>query len=113
MAATSHHDFQMVLFPPLMLAFFLGGVGPVAALLGLVTTPNIGWLFLLTGTAYFLTYEWLHFAYHQPASSWIGRNRIVVRLRRQHLVHHDPHRMTRVNFNVTFPIGDRLFDTQG
>lgn len=111
MAAESPRDFQMVLFPPLMLAFFLGGVAPLAALLGWLATPNVGWLFVATGVGYFLTYEWLHWAYHQPAESWVGRLGVVARLRRHHLVHHDPRQMTRVNFNITFPIGDRLFGT--
>ncbi len=111
MAAESPRDFQMVLFPPLMLVFFLGGVGPLAAVLGVLITPNAGWLFVATGVSYFLTYEWLHFSYHLPAQSWIGRRALVAWLRRHHLAHHDPARMTRVNFNITFPIGDALFGT--
>ena len=111
MESESSRDFQMVLFPPLMLALLLGIVGPIAALLGLLATPNVGWLFVATAVGYFLTYEWLHWAYHQPPTTRIGRLRVVRRLRRHHLVHHDPHRMTKVNFNITFPIGDRLFGT--
>jgi len=112
MAADSPRDFKMVLFPPIMFVFFLGAIAtPIGLVLGLVGTPNLGWLFAATGVGYFLTYEWLHFAYHQPESSWIGRNPLVRRLRRNHQRHHDPARMTRVNFNVTFPIADRLFGT--
>ena len=33
------------------------------------------------------------------------------RLRRLHTVHHDVSRMTRCNFNITFPICDRLYGT--
>lgn len=111
MEAESPRDFQMVLFPPLMLVFFLGAVGPIAALLAAVSTANLGWLFVATGVGYFLTYEWLHWAYHQPASSWIGRRAPIARLRRHHEAHHDPRQMTRVNFNINFPIGDWLFRT--
>ena len=111
MDAESPRDFQMVLFPPIMLGFFLGAVGPIGALLGWLTTANVGWLFVATGVGYFLTYEWLHWAYHQPASTWVGRRALVVRLRRHHLVHHDPHLMTTKHFNITFPIGDSLFGT--
>jgi hypothetical protein len=111
MAAGSHRDFQMVLFPPLMLAFFLGGVAPLGVLLGHLIAPNVGWLFVATGVGYFLTYEWLHFAYHQPEGSWIGRRWLVARLRRHHTAHHDLQRMTSVNFNITFPIADLLFGT--
>jgi hypothetical protein len=86
-------------------------LGQLAALPVFFLIANLGWLFAATGVGYFLTYEWLHFAYHQPEASWIGRNPIVARLRRHHAVHHDPHRMRRVNFNITFPIADWLFGT--
>ena len=53
MAAESPDDFQMVLFPPVMLLFFLGGLAaPIGLLLGVLGTPNLGWLFAATGVAY-------------------------------------------------------------
>lgn len=112
MAADSHHDFQMVLFPPIMLVFFLGGLAmPLGLLVAVLTTANLGWLFALTAISYFLLYEWLHWSYHQPDDSWIGRRAIIRVLRRHHTRHHDLKKMTRVNFNITFPIADRLFGT--
>jgi len=112
MAAESPRDFQMVLFPPAMLVFFLGGLAlPIGVALGLVATPNLGWLFAATAVGYFLTYEWLHWSYHLPETSWVGRLALVRLLRRHHTIHHDLRRMTRVNFNITFPIADRLFGT--
>ena len=111
MAADSPRDFQMVLFPPIMLLFFLGLLAAPLGLLCSLITPNLGWLFVATAVGYFLLYEWLHFAYHQPAGSAIGRLALVERLRRHHMIHHDPARMTSVNFNITFPIADRLFGT--
>jgi len=112
MAADSPRDFQMVLFPPVMLLFFLGGLAaPIGLLLGTLATPNLGWLFAATGVSYFLTYEWLHWSYHQPETSAIGRLALVRVLRRHHTIHHDLSRMTRVNFNITFPIADAVFGT--
>lgn len=112
MAAESARDFQMVLFPPVMLGFFLGGIAaPVGALLAWLGGANLGWLFVATAVAYFLTYEWLHWSYHQPDASWIGRRALVRRLRHHHTLHHDPARMTTANFNITFPIADALFGT--
>ena len=111
MEAESPRDYQMILFPPLMLGLLLAIVGPLGAAIGFLTTPNLGWLFVATGVGYFLTYEWLHLAYHQPAGSWLGRRGLIQRLRRHHTVHHDPAQMTRANFNITFPIGDRVFRT--
>ena len=112
MAADSPRDFQMVLFPPVMLLFFLGGLAaPIGLLLGLITR-NLGWLFAATAVAYFLTYEWLHWSYHQRVDSRIGRLWLVRVLRRHHTLHHDLRRMTHANFNITFPIADALFRTR-
>jgi hypothetical protein len=111
MESESHRDFQMVLFPPVMLAFFLGGVAPLGYALAKVTTANIGYLFVATGFSYFLLYEWMHWAYHQPLATRIGGSRLIARLRRHHLIHHDIEQMTSVNFNITFPIGDWIFGT--
>ncbi len=113
MAAETPADFQMVLFPPIMLVFFLGAMAtPIALVLAWLGSPNLAWLFVATAVSYFLTYEWLHFSYHQPEASWIGRNPLVRVLRRHHAIHHDPARMTSVNFNITFPIADRIFGTR-
>ncbi len=112
MAAESHRDFQMVLFPPVMLIFFLGMLAfPIGALLHELISPNVGWLFGATAMSYFLTYEWLHFAYHLPPDGWVGRRRLVQVLRRHHTLHHDQRRMTHTNFNITFPIADWIFGT--
>jgi hypothetical protein len=112
MAADSPRDFQMVLFPPVMLIFFLGGLAtPIGALLHVAISPDVGWLFAATAVGYFLTYEWLHFAYHLPEDGWIGRRALIRRLRRHHAAHHDPSLMTRHNFNITFPIADWVFGT--
>jgi hypothetical protein len=112
MACESHKDFQMVLFPPVMLFFFLGVLAlPIGALLYLTIAPNVGWLWAATVMSYFLTYEWLHFAYHLPHDSWVGRRALVRWLRRHHQAHHDPRLMTRTNFNITFPIADYVFGT--
>lgn len=112
MEAESPRDFQMVLFPPLLLVFFLGAIAPIGVLVGMLATANLGWLFVATSVGYFLSYEWLHWSYHQPAGSWVGRRALVRRMRQHHLVHHDPQQMTRVNFNVNFPIADLLFGTK-
>lgn len=112
MAAESPRDFQMVLFPPVMLVFFLGALAfPIGALLHWLVSPNVGWLFGATAVTYFLTYEWLHFAYHLPADGWVGRRRLVQVLRRHHTLHHDQRRMAHTNFNITFPVADWLFGT--
>ena len=112
MAFDSSRDFKAVLFPPLMIVFFIGGFGlPLWILLYFLASANAAWLALATAVAYFLNYEWLHFAYHCDPQSRIGRLPGLATLRRLHLNHHDPRLMARYNFNITYPVGDWLFRT--
>jgi hypothetical protein len=113
MACDSPRDFKIMLFPPVMLLFFIGGMAvPIAALLGLLVSPNAGWLFATVAVAYFLTYEWLHLVYHLPADALPSRLPLVATLRKHHQVHHDPSLMADWNFNITFPIADRILGTR-
>ncbi len=113
MAYEGSRDFKMVLFPPVLLGFFLGAIAaPIGALLFVLATPNIAWLYVATAMGYFLTYEWLHFAYHLPTSSPLARLPGLAFLRRHHTLHHDPAQMGKANFNITFPVADLLFGTR-
>lgn len=112
MDALDHRDFGIVLFPPVMIVFFFGLFSvPIALLLGHFVTTNVGYLFLATGMAYFLNYEWFHFAYHMPEGSWLRRLPFMATFRRLHAAHHDPRMMSQFNFNITWPIGDFVFGT--
>jgi hypothetical protein len=112
MACDSSRDFKIVLFPPVMLFFFVGVLAtPIGLLFTLVVSANAGYLFAMVAVGYFLLYEWLHFSYHQPEASFVGRMPLMAALRRHHQTHHDPALMARWNFNITFPIGDWLFRT--
>jgi hypothetical protein len=113
MSYESARDLKMVLFPPVMLLFFLGLVGaPVAALLFVVASRNVAFLYVATAMGYFLTYEWLHLCHHLPARGPLARVRVLRWLRAHHQAHHDPARMSAGNFNITFPICDWLFGTR-
>ncbi|HZU83718.1 MAG TPA: sterol desaturase family protein [Polyangiaceae bacterium] len=108
----STRDFKMVLFPAVMLVFFLGAIAtPIALALFWCVSESVGWLFVSLAAGYFLTYEWLHFAYHLRPDSWVGRLPLLARLRAHHTRHHDPALMGRYNFNITFPICDWIFGT--
>jgi hypothetical protein len=114
MSLESSRDLKMVLFPPVMLVFFLGGVAtPSFLLLAFVASPNVAWIFVATAVSYFLTYEWLHASYHLRPDGKVARIPGLRYLRRHHTTHHDPRQMTAVNFNITFPIGDLVFGTLG
>ena len=108
----SSRDYKAVLFPPILLVFFVGGFAiPVGALLYWLISPNVCFLFVLTAVLYFLNYELLHFAYHADPASWIGRLPFMSRLRQHHIAHHNRQLMTRYNFNITYPICDVFFGT--
>jgi hypothetical protein len=64
-----------------------------------------------TMSVYYVTYEWLHLAYHTPRQSILGRLPFISILRRHHQIHHTPVLMRRYNFNVTFPFWDIILGT--
>ena len=112
MAADSPRDYYMVLFPPILIVFFFGLFAlPIGAAIAWLVSANVARLFVATAVGYYITYEWLHFAYHQPADGWIGRLPFMARLRAHHTLHHDHALMQKCNFNITFPICDALFGT--
>jgi hypothetical protein len=105
-------DLRAVLFPPILMTFFITAFAlPAWLLLAWAASPNVAWLFVATSLGYFLNYEFLHMAYHLPASHPIARWPLVGRLKGLHQAHHDPRLMARYNFNITYPICDVLFGT--
>jgi hypothetical protein len=105
-------DLRAVLFPPILMTFFIAAFAlPAWALLATVATPNVAWLFVATSLGYFLNYEFLHLAYHLPPGHPISRLPLIGRLKSLHQTHHDPRVMAHCNFNITYPIGDLFFGT--
>lgn len=88
---------------------------PVMLLAGLTRGPGLAGVFLLGAVFYFLGYETLHALYHLPDATLnrlgVGRLRTFRRLQAHHRHHHILRRMAFVNFNVTFPLMDRLLGT--
>lgn len=105
-------DFKAVLFPPLLVTFFL-----VAFFLPLATAAyalfgsNVALLMTATGMAYFLNYELLHFAYHMPAGHWVHKLPYFEKLKALHTAHHNLELMSHHNFNITYPIADWVMGT--
>jgi len=105
-------DYRAVLFPPILLVFFFGFFAvPVGAILYFSISANVCFLFVVTAILYYLNYELFHFSYHVDPQSWLGRLPLIRRLRSNHIRHHDKALMTRYNFNITYPIFDRVFGT--
>ena len=105
-------DYIAVLFPIPLILFFFGLIGvPSWFLISWLFTANIAWLFVITSVAYFINYEWLHFAYHCADDAWINKVPGFKRLKKLHTHHHNQKLMAHYNFNITYPICDKLFGT--
>jgi hypothetical protein len=111
MAMRATEEFRLVLIPFYgILAIFLSAL-PITAALWFFVSHNVALLWVASTMGYVVAYEWLHLAYHLPASNPIGRNPLIGWLRRHHAVHHTPELMQRWNFNVTVPLADWLLGT--
>jgi hypothetical protein len=111
MAMRSPRELWLVLMPAYAVVLVALVNAPLTYLLSTLFSPNVGFLYLATAMMFFLSYEWLHFAYHLPPTTFIGRRRLIATLREQHRRHHDPRLMKRWNFNVTVPVFDWLYRT--
>lgn len=111
MAMRSSRELQLILMPAYAVLLVALLNAPVAYLASRLLAPNVGYIYLVTAMGFFLTYEWLHLAYHLPPSHPIGRLRLVARLREHHRRHHDPRLMKSWNFNVTVPVFDWIHRT--
>lgn len=111
MALSNYRELYLILMPVYAILLVFGLLVPPFMLLFWLWSTNVAWLMLGTAMAYFLAYEWLHCCYHLPANHWLGRNRLIVYLRKLHASHHHPAHMKHWNFNVTVPVFDRLLGT--
>jgi hypothetical protein len=106
MAMRERREWWLVLMPAYAVVLVALLSAPIAAGAGALFGANTGCLYLVASMFFFLSYEWLHLAYHLPRESLIGRNALIARLREHHRRHHDPRLMKRWNFNVTVPVFD-------
>ena len=111
MAMRSSKEFRLVLIPAYGIVAIFVTTLPITAALWTFVSHNVAALWVACSMGYVVSYEWLHLAYHLPASNPISRNRVITWLRQQHAVHHTPELMQRWNFNVTVPFGDWLLRT--
>ena len=111
MRFADHRDYRVTFFPPYALATFTLLSIPGAIVLGLIVSPNVGWLFIATTTSIYMIYEFMHFCCHVE-ENWFVRNVPFINTnRRHHTAHHDQSLMMERNMNLTFPIMDWLFGT--
>ena len=111
MPMRSSRELQLILMPAYAVLLIALVNAPLAYLASRFVAPNVGYIYLVTSMGFFLTYEWLHLAYHLPPSHPVGRVRLIARLREHHRRHHEPRLMRAWNFNVTVPAFDWLHGT--
>ena len=104
-------ELQLILMPAYAVLLIALINAPLAYLASRFVAPNVGYIYLVTSMGFFLTYEWMHLAYHLPPSHPVGRIPLVARLREHHRRHHDPRLMRAWNFNVTVPVFDVVHGT--
>jgi Fatty acid hydroxylase superfamily len=104
-------ELWLILMPAYAIVMVFVGVIPLAWALRAFVNENTARLMVATSMLFFLSYEWLHMAYHQPKASFVGRNRLIGVLRSMHRRHHDPRLMKSWNFNVTVPVFDLVHGT--
>ncbi len=112
MAMRSPRERWLILMPAYAIVLvFLLLVLPLGIAVTHVAGTNVAMLVVVTSMVFFLSYEWLHLAYHLPEEHPIARLGLVARLREHHRRHHEPRLMKRWNFNVTVPLFDWLHRT--
>ena len=105
-------DYKFLLLPPpIFIGLTVIVVGGIGVLLAVGFSLNAALLYGATGFGYYLTYELLHFSYHQDERSWVGNLPGINKLRNHHVIHHDLELMGNCNFNITFPIFDKILGT--
>jgi hypothetical protein len=118
MAISNARELSLIMMPWYTIVILLVAVSPVAVMAALAGGLPLAGIFYLAAITYFLFYETLHALYHVPPAvlhRWgIGRaGGVFARLRAHHGHHHDPRRMSHVNFNVTVPLADTVLRTRG
>jgi sterol desaturase/sphingolipid hydroxylase (fatty acid hydroxylase superfamily) len=115
MPITSAPELGLVMMPWYTMIGLFVVASPVMIAAGLLRGPGLAGVFMLGAVAYFLCYETMHALYHLPDATLnrllIGRSKSFRKLQAHHHRHHELRRMAEVNFNVTFPLMDRLFGT--
>ena len=107
----SPRELQLILMPAYAVLLIALINAPLAYLASRFVAPNVGYIYLVTSMGFFLTYEWLHLAYHLPKAHPVGRIGLLARLREHHRRHHEPRLMRAWNFNVTVPVFDVIHGT--
>jgi sterol desaturase/sphingolipid hydroxylase (fatty acid hydroxylase superfamily) len=110
--ATVSKDYYMILFPVWGVALLQYGLNlPLSLAMSFLLGVKYGALGLILGPLFFFAYETIHAICHFPKDSRIFRIPGLSFLREHHRIHHHKGMMSNWNFNIVFPLWDRIFGT--
>jgi hypothetical protein len=107
-------ELSLIMMPWYTMLLIFGIASPIALVAGLIRGPGVAGMFFLVAAIYFLMYESFHALYHMPRPllQRLHLDGPVFRwLQAHHRHHHRLDRMSKTNFNVTFPLMDWLMRT--
>ena len=113
MEITDPRDYALVMLPIKRAVTFMFLVFGLVGGLSIFTGPAFAMMLGMSLGVYFAIEEMLHLSFHFK-STWEGDkwwNKALRKLGRAHRLHHELKLMTRANFNIAFPIFDKLFGT--
>ena len=103
---------NMAIFLPLLYFFFISfDIFLIAAVIYLFADLENALFFAAFAYLYYLMYEFLHFSSHAKEGSFLKKIPFIRKLSQNHLNHHKLELMETYNFNITFPIFDKLLGT--
>jgi hypothetical protein len=111
MSIESPRELSIVLLKPWIVPVVAAISAPFAIFFVLLSLPNFAAISIAIPAIYVLAYECIHLVCHLPDRMAITRLWPLAALRRHHAIHHDPSRMKECNFNVAFPLWDRVRGT--
>jgi hypothetical protein len=104
-------DVMAVFLPILYFIFISLEFMLISAIIYFFIDYNNAVFFAFFAYRYYLMYEILHFSYHTPENSFIKKIPFMKKLAQFHLNHHESKLINNYNFNITFPIFDKIFNT--
>ena len=106
----SMRDFYILLFPPFVVIFVGFFVGPLFGfIVAKLWSTNAGLLVCFGHYIYFVLYEIFHYVSHLPKDHFVMKFYPFAYMREHHKRHHTMSLMSHYNFNVVFPLCDKIF----
>lgn len=109
----SIQDYLAIFFPTEVIAAFTFLAQPIFYFgLRSVLGPDLAHAFAASCAAYFLLYEFFHWASHQPETHVLMKIGWIRYMREHHRLHHNTKLMSKFNFCIVYPMMDIIMGTK-